>query len=97
VFQKENIRLNCVCPAFVPTNLAPSSLLQAMPKEHVTPMSTIVRAFQNFASDPSLVGKAAECSLGEIYYRDQVDYCNESERWMGEESARLWEEGYNLK
>ncbi|OQV04652.1 hypothetical protein CLAIMM_09505 [Cladophialophora immunda] len=96
VLQKENIRVNCVCPAFVPTNLAPASLLSAMPKEHLTPMSTIVRAFDSFATDASLVGKVAECSLGDIYYRDQVEYCNESERWIFEESKKIWEEGFKV-
>ena len=94
VFAKEKISVNCICPAFVPTNLAPQELLEAMPKEHITPMSTIMRAFQGFIDDGSLTGKVAECSLNEIYYREKPEYPNESERWMGEESAHYWESGY---
>ncbi|CAG9986168.1 unnamed protein product [Clonostachys byssicola] len=95
VFQKENIRVNCICPAFVPTGLAPEFLLKVMPSEHITPMSTIMRAFDNFAKDSSLVGKVAECSQGNIFYREQVEYCDESSRWHGEESSKLWEGAYN--
>lgn len=94
VFQEENIRVNCVCPAFVPTNLPPAALLNAMPSEHLTPLSTIVRAFDNFARDATLSGKVAECSLEKIYYREQVDYCDESSRWVGEESGKLWADAY---
>jgi 15-hydroxyprostaglandin dehydrogenase (NAD) len=96
VLAKEKIRVNCVCPAFVPTNLAPESMLKAMPKEHLTPVSTIVRAFYNFELDPSLVGMVAECSLENIYYREQVPYCDESERFIQEGSSKIWEEGYKL-
>jgi hypothetical protein len=67
-----------------------------MPNEHLTPMSTLIRAFQEFADNPSLVGKVAECIKGDIFYREQVDYCNESQRWMGEESGQIWQAAYNL-
>lgn len=96
VFIKENITVNCICPAFVPTNLAPKSLLAKFPKEHITPVSTIVRAFEVFADDAKLTGQVAECSLDQIYYRDQPEYPNESERWIGEESQKIWADGYDM-
>ncbi|KAK7206468.1 hypothetical protein BZA70DRAFT_287946 [Myxozyma melibiosi] len=95
IFIKENITVNCICPAFVETNLAPKDLLRRMPREHVTPMSTVLRAFQSFADDDALTGQAAECSLGDIFYRPVLPYPNESERWMFEESHKIWEAGYN--
>lgn len=95
LFAKENITVNCICPAFVPTNLAPKKLLDSFPKEHFTPVETIVRAFLVFADDPKLTGKVAHCSLDQIYYAEKPPYPNESERWIGEESQKLWSTGYN--
>ncbi|KAK9460474.1 uncharacterized protein V1516DRAFT_664871 [Lipomyces oligophaga] len=93
VLKHENVTINCVCPAFVETNLAPKEIIAKMPKEHITPMSTIMRAFLAFQDDPSLTGQVAECSLGDIYYREVLPYANDSERWMFETNP-LWDSAY---
>ena len=48
---KDSIRLNAVLPAFVPTNLAPPGLVDAWPAEHVTPVSTVVGAFEELLGE----------------------------------------------
>ncbi|KAI9837918.1 MAG: hypothetical protein M1837_002657 [Sclerophora amabilis] len=96
-YAKENITVNCVCPAFVPTSLPPAKLKNAWPEEHITPPETIVRAFENFLNDRTLTGKVAECSLDQIFYREIIDYPNESQRWVNEESSHLWDAAYGME
>jgi hypothetical protein len=89
----ENITINAILPAFVITNLAPGPLNSIWPKEHTTPMSTILRAF-NLYLDTDMTGQIGECSLEEIYFRVQPEYANASQKWIIEESGDLWERAY---
>lgn len=45
----ENIRINAVCPAIVNTAGLPNSLVDKLPADQFTPMSTIVRCFDAVA------------------------------------------------
>lgn len=94
VFQQQNIQLNTICPAFVPTALCPEEMLDRFPKEHITPMSTVIKAYDTFLEDDTLYGQTVELSLDKLYFRTKPDYPNESQRWLGEESASFWEEAY---
>lgn len=76
----ENITINAVLPAFVITNLAPGLLNSIWPKEHATPMSTILKAF-NLYMGTDKTGQIVECSLDQIYFRTQLRYANESQVW----------------
>jgi 15-hydroxyprostaglandin dehydrogenase (NAD) len=78
---KEPITVNCICPGLVDTGLTPA-LMAAAPTEHVTPRSTIVKAVLGFVEDDSLTGKAAECSVDKIYYRDQCEWSDESAKYI---------------
>lgn len=97
VFALENITVNCICPAFVPTNLCPPQVLHLFPKEHITPMSTVLEVFDSFLRDNELTGQTVELSLDQLYFRTKPDWANESQRWLGEESASFWEEAYKPK
>ena len=121
---QDSIRLNCVLPAFVPTNLAPPGLVDAWPAEHVTPVSTVVGAFEELLREEgeggdgessrieawdyvkggmvtvlsdgergkAKNGECVECTLDRLYYRRPVEYANDSQRWMIEETGEggLW-------
>ncbi|KUJ12861.1 NAD(P)-binding protein [Mollisia scopiformis] len=64
------IRVNSICPAFVPTNLAPPGLMEAWPKSGITPMSTIMRAYDEFLDEEKAWnGQCVEASLEELTYR----------------------------
>lgn len=64
------IRVNAICPAFVPTNLAPPGLMEAWPKDGITPMSTIMRAYEELMDEnQAWNGKCVEASLDELTYR----------------------------
>ena len=94
-FAKEGITVNCTCPAFVPTNLCPPHVRDIFPKEHITPMSTVLKAFDIFIEDSSITGQTVELSLDQLYFRKQPEWANESQRWIGEESKSFWEEAYS--
>lgn len=94
VFVKEGITVNCICPAFIPTNLCPPRLLEIWPKEHITPLSTALKAIDAFLGDDSMTGQAVELSQENIYFRDQVDWANESQTWVGTQSHTLWDQVY---
>lgn len=94
VFLKEGITVNCICPAFIPTGLAPPEILALWPKEHITPLSTAIKAIDAFIEDDATTGKVVELSQENIYFREMVEYPNESQRWMWTESLEIWEKGY---
>ncbi|EXJ76395.1 15-hydroxyprostaglandin dehydrogenase (NAD) [Cladophialophora psammophila CBS 110553] len=91
---EENITVNCIYPAFVPTNLCSPHMLSLFPKEHITPMNTVLKAIDRVLEDGKLTGEILELSLDQIYSRKQPDWPNESQRWLGEESAAFWTEAY---
>lgn len=86
--------MNAICPAFVVTNLCPPEVLKVFPKEHITPMSTVLSAFNTFL-DSDVTGKVVECTLDELHYREQVGYPNDSERWMMEDLGKIWALAYS--
>jgi NAD(P)-dependent dehydrogenase (short-subunit alcohol dehydrogenase family) len=94
VFVKEGITVNCICPGFIPTGLCPPGLLEIWPKEHITPLSTAIKAIDEFLGDDTMTGQAVELSQGDIFFRKPVDYPNESQRWIGEDSLTLWDKAY---
>lgn len=85
VAKEVGIRINCLCPAFVRTGLAPPGLLDAMPASVTTPMSTMLRAFDELAEFDKLAkqgrakwvsqghsGAAVEGSLEQLHYREEA-------------------------
>lgn len=98
-----DIRVNCLCPAMVATGLAPPGLLDAFPDELVTPMSTMLRAFDELAEFDALAGPggraawvrhgpsgaAVEGNGGELIYRDPER--KEGKGVHGEEVAKIGE------
>lgn len=92
--ETDNISVNVICPGFVVTGLCPPHILKKFPEEHITPMSTVLKAFDTFLSDDKLSGKTVEVSRDQLYYREQVPYADESMRWLCEETSKIWAEGY---
>jgi 15-hydroxyprostaglandin dehydrogenase (NAD) len=94
VMIQEGITVNAICPGFIPTNLCPPGLLELWPKEHITPLSTAIKAIDAFLEDDTMTGETVELSQENIYFRKHVDWANESQRWVGEESQSLWDAVY---
>lgn len=89
-----NITINAICPAFVITNLCPPHIRHTFPKEHITPMSTVLKAFDTFIDDDGMTGQTVELSLGDLYFRTQPEWANESQKWLGEDSDGFWAKAY---
>lgn len=94
IFRKENITVNAICPAFIPTNLCPPEILPLWPKEHITPMTTALKAIDAILDDDAMTAETIELSQENIYFRKMADWANESQRWVGEESQGIWDLGY---
>ncbi|KAF9731753.1 hypothetical protein PMIN06_007676 [Paraphaeosphaeria minitans] len=94
ILVKEGITVNAICPAFIPTGLCPPEILPLWPEEHITPLSTVVKAIEAILADDSLTAETIELSQENIYFRKPVDWANESQRWIGEESQSIWDLGY---
>lgn len=103
LFADDGLAVNAILPAFVPTNLAPKGLVERWPREHVTPMETVLRAYGELIPlnvDVGLEigerkrGECVECVRGELFYREQVAYPCESQRWMVEDEGGFWGVGY---
>ncbi|GAB7349167.1 hypothetical protein MBLNU459_g8103t1 [Dothideomycetes sp. NU459] len=92
--RQDNITVNTILPAFVPTNLCPSHVLHLFPKEHITPMTTVLKAFDTFLDDDKMTGQTVELSLDNLYFRVKPEYANASQKWLGEDSAGFWDEAY---
>ena len=80
------IRVNAICPASIATGLAPPGLLDAFTEAQMTPMSTMMRAFDELGDFDGLitngrekwtgsghVGQCVEASLGNLYYRQEIE------------------------
>ncbi|KAH6679063.1 hypothetical protein B0J14DRAFT_614421 [Halenospora varia] len=93
-FLAEGITVNCICPAFVPTNLCPPHVLHLFPKEHITPMSTVLKAHNMFLADDNMTGQVVELSLDQLYFRSPPEWANDSQRWLGTESKAFWDAAY---
>jgi len=94
--RKDKITINCICPAFVETNLCPPHVRAIFPPEHITPMTTILRAYDTFINDRSMTGQTAEVSLDKIYFREQPDWANESQKWLGIDSKAFWDKAFEM-
>ncbi|KAH8881776.1 hypothetical protein GQ53DRAFT_832078 [Thozetella sp. PMI_491] len=59
---KENITLNAVLPGIVATGAVPQASIDATKPEHITPVETVVKAFEMCLTQPTLNGQLIECS-----------------------------------
>lgn len=106
VSTKVGIRVNCLCPAFVVTGLAPPGLVEAIPEQMKTPMSTMLRAFDELAEFDKLAvegrakwvsegrnGAAVEGNLQNLYYREEPKPPATGYS-RNEDIAKAWENAY---
>lgn len=100
---KHNIGIHALCPAFVPTNLAPPGLIDGYKKGGgvITPMSTILRAFDAMIEPDEKgqrrSGRVVLASGENLVFKDEEfaprqDRQAEVQRELGDES--IWERIY---
>ena len=85
--RQENIRLNCLCPGFVATNLT-ANLQSLVPDEYLTAMSNILHAHERFLYGDE-TGRVAEISRDQIYMHEQPEYSDRSQKWVVDNIADL--------
>jgi 15-hydroxyprostaglandin dehydrogenase (NAD) len=79
----------------VPTGLAPPGLMERVPKEHVTPMNTILRAFDELMDGKAnRNGECVEAVMQDLFYRTPPEPMGESQKWMKKGAAEFWTEVY---
>jgi len=74
---KENIRVNATLPGAVRTGLCDPEVWDTFPQGQFTTVDNIVDAVVGLLEDPTLTGRAAEISMGKVYYRDQHEFCDD--------------------
>ncbi len=57
-------------------------------------MTTVLKAIDAFLGDDQMTGQTVELSLDSLYFRTQIEYANDSQKWMGEGSDGFWKEAY---
>ncbi|KAH8738224.1 15-hydroxyprostaglandin dehydrogenase [Ilyonectria robusta] len=73
---KENIRINCILPGIVATKIIPPEMVAAVLPECMTPIATIVAAYNKCLEDHSLSGEAIECSVDKLLLVPRPEYQN---------------------
>lgn len=94
VAKQVNITINAICPALVATGLAPPGLMDAFTDDMITPMSTIMRSFDELGDLDNVqkegwrqgghTGQIVECSLGNLYYRKEIEKADQGQKNMAE-------------
>jgi predicted phosphatase len=69
-------------------------VLEIWPKEHITPLSTAIKAIDAFLENDDMTGQVVELSQDKIYFRDMLDWVNESQKWIGTQSLEIWDKAY---
>ncbi|KIV97383.1 hypothetical protein PV10_01139 [Exophiala mesophila] len=100
----DNIAVNCICPAYVDTAMTPSGVTALWPPEYITPISTMLRAYDELTDERGRVdksdgksdgedgvvkaGQSVECVVDRLFYRKPVDYADESQKFLIEETFK---------
>jgi 15-hydroxyprostaglandin dehydrogenase (NAD) len=112
LLKSDNIAVNCIMPAFVHTNIVPQPLVDVWPKEYLTPLSTMMRAFDELMDVEGKVGqdgksdgedgkvktaKSVECVIDRLFYRTPVPPADESQAFLIREAHEDGVWGIGLK
>lgn len=97
----DNIAVNCIMPGYVDTGLTPKEVTNLWPPHYITPISTMVRAYDELTSDTGAVGQdgksdgkdgevkagqSVECVVDKLFYRQPVPYADESQEFLIEQT-----------
>ncbi|KAK6003060.1 hypothetical protein QM012_000905 [Aureobasidium pullulans] len=96
------VSINAVAPALTPSNLAPPGLLENYPKEALTKMETLIKAFDALGrfDDVQMEGWGSQEPNGQIVEGrgDAIHYKNEIEKTGGKEVPKeiqqIWADTY---
>jgi 15-hydroxyprostaglandin dehydrogenase (NAD) len=78
---KEGITINAILPGMMPKSLM-AERAPKFPKELMTPLGPVLKAFNMFLENPALNGVCAECSSGDVYFADLPQFSEAADREM---------------
>jgi 15-hydroxyprostaglandin dehydrogenase (NAD) len=102
LYEHDDITVNCIMPAFVLTNIVPKPLVELWPKEYVTPLSTMMRAYDELIDIEGRVSrdgksdgedgkvktaKSVECVIDKLFYRTHVAPADQSQAFLVTEAT----------
>jgi 15-hydroxyprostaglandin dehydrogenase (NAD) len=92
VYLKDNITINALNPTLVETNLMPKHVAEKhKDPKNLTPMSTVLKAFDAMLNDKDLTGQTIELALGDVVFKQRPEYSRPNTEWMFGKTD-MWEE-----
>ncbi|KAI4151473.1 MAG: hypothetical protein LQ340_003470, partial [Diploschistes diacapsis] len=80
---EDDVAVNAILPAFVSTGLPPGSTRDAVAAAgHLTPMRSVLRAYDELLAREDAAGETVEASGEELYWRKPVEFANSGSRWL---------------
>jgi NAD(P)-dependent dehydrogenase (short-subunit alcohol dehydrogenase family) len=76
IFKSQGIAINAILPSFTPTNLTPQALHDMIPEPYITPMKTILEAYDTLIDSPHLSGETLELVVDKTYFLKQPEYAD---------------------
>ncbi|KAH8656812.1 hypothetical protein BGZ61DRAFT_500173 [Ilyonectria robusta] len=91
---KENITLNAVLPGIVVTRAVPQASIDATKPEHITPIETVVEAYDLCLMQPNLNGQLIECSGNKQFFLSPPEMANGA---ATKRACTVWEPLFEAK
>ncbi|KAI3394415.1 hypothetical protein diail_2827 [Diaporthe ilicicola] len=91
---KENIRVNAVLPGIVPTGAVPQASIDATKPEHLTPVETVVSAYERCLNEEALNGELIECSTDKHFFLPRSNMANGD---ATKRACTVWDPLFELK
>ena len=92
VYLKDNITINALNPTLVETNLMPKHVAEKYKDpRNLTPMSTVLKAFDAILGSTELTGQTLELTLDDVVFKQQPEYSKPNTKWMFG-MMDMWEE-----
>ena len=92
VYLKDNITINALKPTLVETNLMPKHVGEKYKDpRNLTPMSTVLKAFDAILGSMELTGQTLELTLDDVVFKQQPEYSRPNTKWMFGMMG-MWEE-----
>ncbi|PKY07417.1 NAD(P)-binding protein [Aspergillus campestris IBT 28561] len=91
---KDNIFINCILPGMMDTPIVPPEMTAAVSPECLTPVKTLLDAYQIFLEDTTgIAGELLECSAGKHIFYPSPEYGNGH---VTKRAVTVWEPLFNI-
>ncbi|EME86093.1 uncharacterized protein MYCFIDRAFT_39928 [Pseudocercospora fijiensis CIRAD86] len=103
---KDNISINAILSTMIDTNLMPEAIRPLWRRDHLTSLSTALKAFDAILADAKMTGRVVELVLDEVIMNPLAEYTRPNIRWTCEQDCswksemgpiRPWTPGQNAE